>query len=77
MTDPIDILAIAASRLHAAREALMGTKMLNASAGAGQVVQFAIARFNIAQADMDAVQSIALEIARDAPVRGRFRRVDP
>lgn len=76
--EPIDILEIAARRLHDAQAAVSGTMMLQSSAGAQVAAQLAVALFNQARADMDAVQDVALAIAdhenRLCQLRARWSR---
>jgi hypothetical protein len=64
MNQPIDILAIAASRYHDASEGVRYAGMLNASPAASRHYEAAIAAWRLADADRARAQWLMLELSR-------------
>lgn len=64
MTPPIDIFAIAATRLSAAQDAFHGTFAMQASPFATVAYHRALLAMQIAELDMYAVQQFVLALSR-------------
>lgn len=60
--EPIDILAIAAQRLHTAQGLIHRAQCMNCSPEAGEAYQNALVVLGIAHRDMSAARNLALEL---------------
>jgi hypothetical protein len=70
MTEPVDILAIAAIRMAAARQRLRGTQMLQAGPAAEVQYQAALLGMYQAEADMTAARNLG-QLIEDAGREGQ------
>jgi len=64
MTEPIDLLAIASDRLHAAMNGLAMTHAMQNSPAASRAHAVATLEYQLASADLDAVQALGRDLAR-------------